>query len=90
MCVCVCVHANDRWNARFLVFAAVKFQVELFWVVTPFSFVVGYQRFGSPCCLYLQGEVTTTTLHHVTTQKASTWTYDILIFKIFIGTEYFV
>jgi len=24
--------------------------------VTPYNFVVGYQRFGRPCCLHLQGE----------------------------------
>jgi hypothetical protein len=32
------------------------FQVDVFWVVTPSSVVVGYQRFGGPCCLHLQGE----------------------------------
>jgi hypothetical protein len=26
-------------------------------VVTPFSVVVGYQRFRGPCCLHLQGQV---------------------------------
>jgi len=26
------------------------FQVEVFWVVTPCSDEVGYQRFGEPCC----------------------------------------
>jgi len=31
-------------------------QVEVFWVVTPCSVVVGYQCFRGPCCL--QGEVT--------------------------------
>jgi len=31
-------------------------QVEVFWVVTPCSVVVGYQRFGVPSCLHLQGE----------------------------------
>jgi len=36
---------------------AVMFQVEVFWAVTPCSIVVGYQRFGGPCCLHLQGEV---------------------------------
>jgi hypothetical protein len=34
-------------------------QVEVFWVVTPCSVVVGYQHFGGPCYLHLQGEVTT-------------------------------
>jgi len=26
-------------------------QVEVFWVVTPCSVVVGHRRFGGPCCL---------------------------------------
>jgi len=39
------------------VFIAVKIRVEIFWVVAPCSVVVGYQRFGHPCCLHLQGEV---------------------------------
>jgi len=30
-------------------------QIGVFWVVTPCG-VVGYQRFGGPCCLRLQGE----------------------------------
>jgi len=33
------------------------FHVEVFWVVTPYRVVVGYQRFGGPCCLHLHGEV---------------------------------
>jgi len=35
----------------------VMFQVEVFWVVTPCSVVVGYHRFGGPCCCHLQGGV---------------------------------
>jgi len=31
----------------------VKIQVEVFWVVTPCSAVLGYQCFGGPCCLHL-------------------------------------
>jgi hypothetical protein len=31
-------------------------QVEFFWAVTPCSVAVGYQRFGRPCCIHLQGE----------------------------------
>jgi len=31
-------------------------QVEVFWVVTQCSNAVGYQRFGGPCYLHLQGE----------------------------------
>jgi hypothetical protein len=42
-------------KARFEVFTAVKMQVEVFWVVTSRSVVVGYQRFGGPCCLHLHG-----------------------------------
>jgi hypothetical protein len=34
-----------------------KVQVEVFWVVMPYSVVVGYQRFKGPCYLHLQGEV---------------------------------
>jgi hypothetical protein len=41
----------------FEVFMAVKIQVEAFWVVTPCSVAVGYQRFRGPCCLHLQGEM---------------------------------
>jgi hypothetical protein len=31
------------------------FQVMVLWVVTPCSDVVGYQRFGKPRCIHLQG-----------------------------------
>jgi len=31
----------------------VKIQVEVFWVVTPCSVVVGHQRFAGPCCVRL-------------------------------------
>jgi len=42
--------------------------VEVCWIVTPCSVVVGYQRSRGPCwlCVHL-------TLHGVTTQKTSTW-----------------
>jgi len=32
-----------------------KIQVQVFWIVTPRSVAVGYQRFGGTCCLHLQG-----------------------------------
>jgi len=35
---------------------AVKMQVEVFWVAMLCSIVVGYQRFGEPCCLHLYPE----------------------------------
>jgi hypothetical protein len=38
-------------------FTAVMLQVEVFWVVTQCSVVVGKQRFGGPCCFHLEGEV---------------------------------
>jgi len=40
---------------RFDVFTAVKIQVQVFCDVTQRSVAVGYQRFGGPCCLHLQG-----------------------------------
>jgi len=36
---------------------AVKIQVEVFWIVTQHSVIIGYQHFRGPCCLHLQGEV---------------------------------
>jgi hypothetical protein len=58
----------------------VMFQVQVFWVVTPRSVVVGCQSFRYTCSLHFQGEAKavplkrrypTITLHGVTTQK--TW-----------------
>jgi hypothetical protein len=43
--------------ARGGIITAVKIHVGVFWVMTPCSYVVGYQRFGGPCCLHVQGEV---------------------------------
>jgi hypothetical protein len=39
----------------FEVFTVVRIQVDVFWVVTPCSVAVGYQRFRGPSCLHLQG-----------------------------------
>jgi len=53
-----------------------KIKVEVFWLVTPCSVVVGYQRFRGPCCLHLhplKRWYPTTTLNGVTNQKTSTW-----------------
>jgi hypothetical protein len=41
-------------NSRF----SVKIHAQVLRFVTPCSFVVGYHRFRGPCCLHLQGEVT--------------------------------
>jgi len=50
----------------FEVFTAPKIQVEVLWVVTACSAVVGYQHFRGPLkCWY------PTTIHDVTTQKTS-------------------
>jgi hypothetical protein len=39
-----------------VVFTAVNIQAEVFWDVTPCSFLAKYQRFGRSYCLHLQGE----------------------------------
>jgi len=31
-------------------------QVEIFWLLTPCSVVLGYQRFRRPCCLHIQSD----------------------------------
>jgi hypothetical protein len=36
-------------------FTAVMFRVEVFWVVTPCSGIIGYQCFRGPCYLHLHG-----------------------------------
>jgi hypothetical protein len=54
--------ASTLMDASFEAFTGVMFQVEVFWVVTPCSVVVGYQNFRSPWCLHLQGEVYDKTL----------------------------
>jgi len=41
--------------AGFEVFTAINVQVEAFWNVTTCSDVVGYQRFGGPGTIHLQG-----------------------------------
>jgi len=42
-----------------------------FWVVTSCSAVVGYKRFGVPCCFHLQG--------HFTQKMEAAWTSETLI-----------
>jgi hypothetical protein len=44
-------------DKRFILSAAMKTHVAVFWVMTPCIDVVGYQHLGKPCCLHLQGEV---------------------------------
>jgi len=40
-------------SARLDIFTVVKMQVAVFWVMTLYSDVVGYQCLGGPCCLHL-------------------------------------
>jgi len=47
----------ECFDTSFEAFTAAMFQVEVVRVVTPFSVVVGYQRFGVPCFIHFQGEV---------------------------------
>jgi hypothetical protein len=41
-------------HAIFEVFTAMRIHVEVCWVVTPCSVVIGYQRFGAPWYLHLK------------------------------------
>jgi len=34
-----------------------RIQIEVFWIVTPYGAMVGYQHFWGLCCLHLQGEM---------------------------------
>jgi hypothetical protein len=36
-------------KVSFEAFTAVMFHVEVFWVLTPYDGVIGYQRFRGPC-----------------------------------------
>jgi hypothetical protein len=52
----ICVNVDflfvDNFDvSRFEVFMAVKVQVEVLWVLTPRTVVIGYQFFRGPCCL---------------------------------------
>jgi len=70
---------------RFGISAAMKIQVMVFWVVTPCSYVVGYQRFGacssetlvSPWKWRQQGppkhRYTSPSLHSTSTHKTAAW-----------------
>jgi len=67
---------NYEAHTRFEVFTVVKIQVEFFWIVTPCSYVVGYRRFGGPCCLLQDEWNVGIPPQGVTTQKISTWIYE--------------
>jgi hypothetical protein len=66
------------WNEIWGFHTAVKMQVEVLWVVTPYSDVVGYQRFRVPCCLHpirwwMEAAWTSQNLvpHHITIPRHS-------------------
>jgi hypothetical protein len=40
----------------FYIFTAMKIQVVVFWDITLYSDIAGYQHFGKPCSLHLQPE----------------------------------
>jgi hypothetical protein len=71
---------RDLWVVAFTV---VIFQVEVFWVVTPCSVVVGYQLFSSPRCLHLQGSLVLRNvgnlLQHYTTSQPRRPLLEVLI-----------
>jgi hypothetical protein len=46
-----------RTSSRITAHTVFHFCLLVFWVVTPCSDAVGYQRFGGPCCLHLQSGV---------------------------------
>jgi hypothetical protein len=52
----------------------VIFQFEVFWVVTPCSVMVGYQRFRGLGCLQLQGGVAHA-VSILTLKMEAAWTY---------------
>jgi len=41
---------------------AIKIQVVVLWIMTSCSIALGYQCFGGPCCLHLQGPDVVVTL----------------------------
>jgi len=43
--------------ARFDVYTALNVQILVFWVVAQCEVLIRYQRFGRPCSLHIQGEV---------------------------------
>jgi len=51
------LHIRDLRNMIFEVSTVVNIQVEVYWVMTTCSAVLGHQRFGGTCCLHLQGEM---------------------------------
>jgi len=57
------------FDPKFEVSKATKIHVIVYWVVTLCSDVVGYHRYGEPCCLRLQDEV----------KKEAAWSLETLV-----------
>jgi hypothetical protein len=55
-------------NASSEAFIVVMFQVDIFWIVTPCSVVVGHLCFRDPCFLNVEGEVTRIGRNDIETQ----------------------
>jgi hypothetical protein len=66
--------ATHSYHSRFEALMEVKIPIDIFWVVTSCSDVIGYQRLRGPWCFHLQGSMDplwypTSSLHEVTTQN---------------------
>jgi len=59
------MHDKQQYHSSSETFTAVMFQVDVFWVGTPCSVVVGYQCFWRPCCLWNVGILP----HHFTASQ---------------------
>jgi hypothetical protein len=62
-----CYSMITSYTTSFEAFTVVVFHVEVFRVVTSCNVVVGYKRFGGPCCLRLQGAGTSCTDNFILT-----------------------
>jgi hypothetical protein len=51
------VKNNLDITVRLEVLTEMKIHVTVYWILTQCSEVVGYQCFGGPCCMHLQGVV---------------------------------
>jgi hypothetical protein len=79
------------WFSFITLMCLTRIPVVVFWIMTPYSEVVGYKHFGGPCCFHLQGiipEHHDKNLHRRENPKSRTfpedWDYTR---KLFIGTD---
>jgi len=45
----VVLYGYETWSLTLTKMHRLKFKVEIFWMMTSCSVVVGYKRFGGPC-----------------------------------------